>query len=121
MNKINTSKIFKKKYYLKKITQNYKKLRLSIHKSNKHIEAQVINDEIRKTVAYSGTSDANIGKLRKYLKYPLQKAAYIAGQILGNKLICINVSEVVLDRNTLVFHGCIKNFISGIRSTGVKV
>lgn len=121
MTKFFRLKNFKKKYNLKKVTQNFTKLRLSIFKSNNHIYGQIINDKINQTLVSSSTLNPYLVKTRKYFHLPLEKISFMAGQILGKKLIFMGVKNVVFDRKNNIFHGRIKNYILGIRSTGIQV
>jgi large subunit ribosomal protein L18 len=121
MTKVYIQNFLKKKRYLKKINQNFNKLRLSIYRSNKHIYGQIIDDSLGKTITSSNTLKKSIKQNRKEFKLPLKKISFFAGQILGNRAIIFGISNVVLDCKQFRFHGNIKNFVLGIKSTGILV
>lgn len=121
MTKVYIQNILKKKRYLKKINQNFKKLRLSIYKSNKHLYGQIIDDSLRKTLISSNTLKKNIKQIKNQFKLPLKNISFFAGQILGNKAIILGISNIVLDCKYFRFHGNIKSFILGVKSTGILV
>jgi len=89
------------------------KPRLSIHRTGKHIYAQVINDADGKTVAAASTlgakaSGANIDAATKVGK-DIAAAAKKAG-----------VTTVVFDRGGFLFHGRVKALADAAREGGLE-
>lgn len=116
--KYNTS-LINKKQYLKIITKNYKELRLCIYKSNTHLYAQIINDLFNITLTSASTLNKMIRTLKKTYKYSPIFISYLVGQSLGKKALFLGIKYFSLDKNKFHFHGKIKAFILGIRSTGI--
>ncbi len=99
----------------KKINGLESKPRLAIYKSNKNIYVQAIDDLNQKTIATSSTLD----KEMKSEKLSLETARKV-GEIMGDKLNELGISEAVFDRGGYVYHGRVKALAEGIRGKGIK-
>jgi len=117
MKKINKKIYLKKKRFLKKILGSKIKPRLSIFRSNKHIYAQLINDEKGHTIVSSSTLEDK--KNIKNISFSTKTAAFLIGQILSKKSLQKNINNIVFDRNYYRYHGRIKSLIEGIRSNNL--
>lgn len=94
------------------------RLRLSVHKSNMHIYAQVIDDKAGKTLACASTVDKD---LRSKLKSTANMdAAKQVGQLLAERAKKNGVSKVVFDRGSFLFHGRIKALADAARDGGME-
>src|SRR5271155_5392243 len=72
------------------------RLRLSIHRSGKHIYAQIIDDKAGKTLVAASTVEKD---LRGKLKTGANKdAAKNVGQLVAERAIKAGIKEVVFDR-----------------------
>ena len=88
--------------------------RLSVHRSSRHIYAQVINDANGHTVAAASTLETD-------LKTGADKAAAEAvGKLLAERAVGAGVSDVVFDRGGYKFHGRIKALADGAREGGLR-
>lgn len=86
--------------------------RLTVFKSGMHIYAQIVNDEIGKTIA-----SANDFKLKKA---PKSEVAALVGEELAKKAVAKKVKKVSFDRNGYIFHGRIKSLADGARKGGLE-
>ena len=92
--------------------------RLSIHRSSKHIYAQVIDDVKGHTLAAASTLEKD---LKGALKTGADKAAATAvGKLLAERAVKAGVSEVVFDRGAYLYHGRVKALADGAREGGLK-
>jgi large subunit ribosomal protein L18 len=90
--------------------------RLSIHRSGKHIYAQVIDDAAGATVAAASTlekdarsaSGANID------------AAVSVGKRVAERAMAAGVTSVVFDRGGFLFHGRVKALADAAREGGLE-
>lgn len=90
--------------------------RLSIHRSGKHIYAQVIDDAAGRTVASAstlekdvrGTSGANVD------------AATAVGTRVAEAAKAAGVTQVVFDRGGFLFHGRVKALAEAAREAGLE-
>ncbi|MFL2665317.1 MAG: 50S ribosomal protein L18 [Dehalococcoidia bacterium] len=96
----------------KKIIGLTDKPRLSVFRSNKHIHAQIIDDEKGATLVASSSLklDETISKL---------DLAKIVGEDLADKAKSAGVKKVVFDRGGYKFHGRVKALADGARSKGL--
>jgi len=88
--------------------------RLSVSISNRHITAQIINDEEHKTLAYAST----VGSKNKSVN--LTKQAAVIGEELAKKAKTAKVSKVVFDRGSRLYHGRIKALAEAAREGGLE-
>ena len=95
--------------------------RLCVFRSNKHIYAQLIDDEKGKT--FISASDLDLKKSKTKPKKELTGKAVIAyrvGQILAQKAIEKKLEKIVFDRGGYKYHGRIKALADGAREGGLK-
>lgn len=92
--------------------------RLSVHRSSKHIYAQVIDDANGRTLAAASTLEA---ELRGSLKTGAdQAAASVVGKLLGERAVAAGVKEVVFDRGAYIYHGRVKALAEAAREAGLS-
>lgn len=91
--------------------------RLSVHKSLKHIRAQIINDwEGHTLVAASTTESAIAGGLQNTCN---SEAARAVGLEIGKRAVAKGIKQVVLDRGGWPMHGKIAALADGAREAGL--
>lgn len=88
--------------------------RLSVFISNKHITAQVINDEAGKTLAYATTVSA------KAAKGSMKERAAWVGEEIAKKAKAAKVSKVVFDRGGHIYHGRVAALATAARNAGLE-
>jgi large subunit ribosomal protein L18 len=88
--------------------------RLTVHISNKHIAAQVIDDTTHHTVAAIST----VGQ--KDLKGSKTALAEWVGTEIAKKSKSAKVTKVVLDRNGKLYHGRIQALAEAARKAGLE-
>ena len=94
------------------------KLRLTVFKSSKHIYAQIVNDQERKTLVSESTATQ---AFRDQLKYGGNiKAAELVGTLIGEKAAQQGIKEVYYDRNGFIYAGRVKALADAVRKKGVK-
>lgn len=88
--------------------------RLSVFRSNRHIYAQIIDDEKGETLTSS--SDLEL-KIKEKLKK--MEIARLVGEDLAQKAKKKKIKKVVFDRGGYKFHGRVKNLAQGAREGGL--
>jgi large subunit ribosomal protein L18 len=88
--------------------------RLSVHISNKHITAQVIDDEAGRTLAYATTVGA------KNAKGTMTERAAWVGQEVAKKVLATKVKKVVFDRGGHIYHGRVAALADAARNAGLE-
>jgi large subunit ribosomal protein L18 len=92
------------------------KPRLSVHRSGRHIYAQVIDDSAGKTVAAASTLDKDIrGKTGA-----TKDGAAEVGKAVAERARKAGVSQVVFDRGGFLFHGRVKALADAAREGGLE-
>lgn len=94
------------------------RLRLSVHRSNQNIYAQLIDDVKNATVASASTLEAAV---RENLKSGADcTAAAVVGKLIAERAIKAGVESVVFDRGSYVYHGRIKALAEAARNSGLQ-
>lgn len=92
------------------------KPRLSVHRSGRHIYAQVIDDAAGKTVASASTLDKD---LKDKAGATCGGAAEV-GKALAERAKAAGVDRVVFDRGGFLFHGRVKALADAAREGGLE-
>ena len=90
--------------------------RLSIHRSNKNIHVQLIDDLAGKTLASASTLEKALGVVGKNNK----DAAAKVGTAIAERAKKAGVEDVVFDRGGFLFHGKVKALADAAREGGLK-
>ena len=92
------------------------KPRLSVHRSGRHIYAQVIDDAAGKTLAAASTLDKDVrGKTGA-----TKDGAAVVGKTIAERAKKAGVSTVVFDRGGFLFHGRVKALADAAREGGLE-
>ncbi|WKX02238.1 50S ribosomal protein L18 [Candidatus Mycoplasma mahonii] len=97
-----------------KISGTAIKPRLNVFKSNKNIEAQLIDDVAGITLVHASSV---VLKLEKGGNID---AATQVGKAMGKKIIAAGIKELIFDRSGYIYHGRIKALADAVREEGVK-
>lgn len=92
--------------------------RLSVHRSNANIYAQVIDDADSKTICSASTLDPEFKKSGKIGSN--REAADMVGNLIGKRAVEKGVTEVTFDRGGHIYHGRVKALAEGARKVGLK-
>jgi len=91
--------------------------RLSVHRSNKNISAQLIDDVQGVTLASASSLEASLGVVGKNNI----EAATKVGSAIAERAKKAGVSEAYFDRGGFLFHGKIKALADAAREGGLKI
>jgi large subunit ribosomal protein L18 len=92
------------------------RLRLSVHRSNKNISAQLIDDVRGVTVAAASTLEKDLGFVGKNNI----EAATKVGTIIAERAKAAGVEACYFDRGGFLFHGKVKALADAAREAGLK-
>jgi large subunit ribosomal protein L18 len=87
--------------------------RLSVFRSNRGIQAQVIDDVTGHTLAAVNWTEADLKSLKS------MDQAKRAGELLGERAKAAGVESVVFDRGGYRYHGRVKALADGAREKGL--
>ena len=111
----NSARLRRARHTRAKISE-LKAVRLTVHRSNCHIYAQVIDDTSGKTLAAASS-------LEKELKASNQKKtdeARSVGRLIAERAKSAGVERVVFDRAGFRYHGRIKSLADAAREAGLE-
>ena len=93
-------------------------VRLTVHRSNTHIYAQVIDASGSKVLAAASTAEKDV---RGSVKYGGNvKAAAEIGRRIAEKAKQLGIAEVAFDRSGYKYHGRVKALAEAAREAGLK-
>lgn len=95
----------------KKVFGASDKPRLAVYRSSQHIYAQIIDDNIGKTIVSASDSGENGTKMEK---------AFKVGKKLAEKALKHKVSMIVFDRGGFPYKGRVSRLAEGVREGGLK-
>ncbi len=103
----------------KKLRGSAERPRLSVHRSNKHLYCQVIDDEAGKTLASASTRDK---ELRDQIKNAGNcEAAKVIGSAIAERAKAAGVTCVTLDRGRFKYHGRVAELAAAAREGGLDL
>jgi len=88
--------------------------RLSVHISNRHIVAQIIDDTAGKTLAYATT----VGQ--KDSKGSMAERAAQIGEAIAKQAKSAKIETVVFDRGSKLYHGRVAALADAARKSGLE-
>ena len=92
------------------------RLRLSVHRSNKNISVQLIDDAKGITVAAASTLEKDLGVLGQNNI----EAASKVGAAIAERAKAAGVEDCYFDRGGFLFHGKVKALADAAREGGLK-
>lgn len=93
-------------------------LRLSVHRTPRHIYAQIISYNAGKVIVTASTVEPNI---KSQLGYTGNiQAATVIGRLIAERAIAAGIKEVAFDRAGFKYHGRIKALADAAREQGLK-
>ena len=91
--------------------------RLSVHRSNKNISVQLIDDVNGVTLAAASTLEKDLGLVGKNTV----EAATRIGATIAERAKKAGVTEAYFDRGGFLFHGRVKALADAAREGGLKI
>lgn len=90
--------------------------RLSVHRTNKQIYAQVIDDVKGVTLASASSLDKDAGIKAGHSV----DAASLVGKLVAERAVKAGVKKVQYDRGGFIYHGRVKALAEGAREAGLE-
>lgn len=87
--------------------------RLAVHRSLKHISAQLIDDVAGRTLVAANDADLKKAKGKK------AEVAALVGQLIAERAKEKGITKVVFDRRDKRYHGRVKAVADGARAAGL--
>ncbi|EAU43986.1 MULTISPECIES: 50S ribosomal protein L18 [Salipiger] len=96
---------------------NAGRVRLSVHRSNKNISVQLIDDVRGVTLASASTMEKDLGVVGKGNVEAAQKV----GALIAERAKAAGVEEAYFDRGGFLYHGRVKALADAAREGGLKL
>ena len=90
--------------------------RLAVFRSNKHLVAQVIDDDAGRTVAAASTAEPEL----RAASGSTVEAAGKVGTLLAGRAKAAGITKVVFDRGGFIYHGRIAAVAAAAREAGLE-
>lgn len=101
----------------KKVFGTAERPRLNVYRSEKHMYAQIINDELGVTLVAASTLDKELRD--KISAGSNREAAREVGKLIAKRALEKGITKVVFDRGGYIYHGRIKELAEGAREAGL--
>ena len=92
--------------------------RLCVHRSSKHIRAQVVDDQTGRTIVSASSLDAEVTQVdqgrRQYCR------SKVVGKVIAERARAKGVEKVVFDRGGYQYHGRVQALAEAAREAGLK-
>ena len=98
--------------------QDLNVIRLVIHRTSRHIYAQVISSSLAKVLVCASTLEKNISNTLKYTGN--KKAASKIGSIIAQRALEKGILKVSFDRSGFKYHGRIQSLAESARQSGLQ-
>lgn len=100
-----------------KVSGTKEQPRLVVFRSLRHINVQLINDDVQKTLF--SASDKELADTDKKGKKPVEVAQAV-GILIGKKAVEGGIKKAVFDRRSYKYHGRVKALAEGARQAGLE-
>jgi large subunit ribosomal protein L18 len=100
----------------KKIHGTAERPRLAVHRTNKHFNMQLINDDLGHTIAAASSVEAD---MRKSSGATVSAATQV-GQLIAQRAKAAGVTAVVFDRGGFAYHGRVAAAAQAARDAGLE-
>jgi large subunit ribosomal protein L18 len=111
------SRIRRHRRVRKKIHGTAERPRLAVYRSNKHVVAQVIDDDAGHTLAAASTAEA---EARSAGSGSTVDAAARIGTLVAERAKAAGIEQVVFDRGGFIYHGRIAALAAAAREAGLE-
>lgn len=101
-----------------KIVGTAERPRLSVHRTNAHIYAQIINDLEGTTICSASTLDPEFKAAGKATSN--KEAAEFVGELVAKRAAEKGVTTVTFDRGGRIYHGRVQALADGARNAGLQ-
>jgi large subunit ribosomal protein L18 len=94
--------------------------RLAVHRSNRHISAQLIDDTNGHTLAAASSVEPELRAKLGQAGGGNVSGAEAVGQLLGSRAKAAGITKVVFDRGGFVYHGRVAVLADAARAEGLE-
>jgi len=103
-----------------KVTGTPERPRLAVHRSNRHISAQLIDDTTGRTLAAASSVEPDLRTKLGRSGGGNVSGADSVGHLLGSRAKAAGITRVVFDRGGFVYHGRVAAMADAARAEGLE-
>jgi large subunit ribosomal protein L18 len=111
----NQARLKRRRRVRAKVVGSAERPRISVFRSNRGIQAQLVDDLAGRTLAAVSWTESDLRSLK-----PMEQAGK-AGELLAERAKAAGVDAAVFDRGGYRYHGRVKAFAEGVREGGLTV
>ncbi len=100
----------------KKVRGSAERPRLAVHRSNRHISAQLIDDRTGRTLVSASSLEADL----RAAATGKSAAAAEVGRLVAERAVAAGVRRVVFDRGGFLYHGRVAAVADAARAAGLE-
>ena len=105
-----------------KIAGTAERPRLAVYRSNRHIYAQLVDDDVARTLVSASDREVKSGEGREKGQGTGKTApAKAVGELLAERAKSAGIERVVFDRGGRLFHGRVAALAEGAREKGLQI
>jgi len=104
----------------RKIHGTAERPRLCIHKSLRHLYAQLVDDGAQRTLVSVTTNRKTVRENAPKKSFRNREWAKRLGKEIGELAVQAGIKKVVFDRGGCLYHGCVKSFADAAREAGLQ-
>jgi large subunit ribosomal protein L18 len=93
--------------------------RLVVYRSNIHIYAQLVDDNLGNVIASASSNDKDLTKVVSGVEGKINKSSEV-GKAIGAKIKKQKIEKIVFDRNGYKYHGRVKALADAVRESGIQ-
>jgi len=94
--------------------------RLTVHRSSRHIYAQLIDDDTGRAITAVSSRSKEFQSAGLTYGGNIEAAREV-GRLVAEKAKVLGISQVVFDRGPFLYHGRVKALADGARKGGLKL
>lgn len=94
--------------------------RLSVHRTPRHIYAQIFSQDGDRVLASASTLDLEVKNLLDGAPTGNVDAAVVVGKVIGSKAVNAGIATVAFDRSGFKYHGRVKALADAAREAGLQ-
>jgi large subunit ribosomal protein L18 len=105
----------------RKISGTAERPRLAVYRSNRHIYAQLVDDEAAHTLVAASDREVRVGGTGKAGGDGKTAPSKAVGELLAERAKAAGIERVVFDRGGRLFHGRVAALAEGAREKGLQI
>ena len=105
----------------RKISGTAERPRLAVYPSNRHIYAQLVDDEAARTLVAASDREVRVGGTGKAGGDGKTAPSKAVGELLAERAKAAGIERVVFDRGGRLFHGRVAALAEGAREKGLQI